>query len=824
LLLLLSLTLPAAASARDAAELRLALRKLTTVGGALYVAAHPDDENTAMLAWLANERLLRTAYLSMTRGGGGQNLIGDEKGPLLGLVRTQELLAARRIDGAEQRFTRAIDFGYSKSPEETLAVWGHEAVLADVVWTIRRFQPDVLVTRFPVTGEGGHGHHTASAQLAEEAFAAAGDPRRFPEQLAHVAAWQPRRIFWNRFSWRPIDPDDPAIAESLRVDLGTYNPLLGRAYTEIAAASRSQHKSQGFGAAERHGTILNYLDLRGGDRASTDPFEGVDMRWSRYPGGERIDALLARAAGEFEPDAPAASIPALLEALVELDRLRATPEWSDIRKPWLGGKRRDLLDAVRDCAGLAIDVAAESSTVVPGGLLPVGVTVVQRSDHPFRLVEVSSPIARAAQAPGMALENNRPVEVALELAVPVSQPFSRPYWLERPPGTDAVEDPGLRGLAEAPAALRIEVVLESPPAGRLRYSLPVVYRWTDRVAGGQERAVDVVPAVAVALDADVHLFPQAEPRPVGVRLRSFAAASGELRLVLPPAWRVEPATVPVRFAAAGEEAQATFRVVPPDVATTAEIGAELALATDGAPAWTAAHRIVEIDYPHLPAQRVVTATSGRAVRADVRHRGESIGYILGSGDEVPEILRQVGYRVHLLSDADLDRGDFSAYDAVVAGIRAYNTRQRLRRAHDDLMRYVESGGTLVVQYNTRDLLVPVPGPRPFEISRDRVTLEDAPVRLLDPADPLLAAPNRITVADFDGWVQERGLYFTEAWDPAYRTVLASGDPGEGEKPGGQLAIRHGEGVFVYTSYSWWRQLAAGVPGAIRAFVNLVSAE
>src|SRR5204863_5488379 len=334
-----------AAHAKTAAEIQLELRKLNVLGSALYIAAHPDDENTAMLAWLANDRLYRTGYLACTRGDGGQNLIGEEKGELLGAIRTQELLAARRIDHAEQMFTRAVDFGFSKNPTETMAIWGHDAVLGDVVWAIRKFQPDVLITRFPVTGEGGHGHHTASAMLAEEAFTAAADPTKYPEQLKYVQVWSPKRIFWNRFSFgRPIDPNDPTVANSLRIDLGMYNPLLGRAYTEIAAESRSQHKSQGFGSAERRGSLLNYFDQLAGDPAATDIFEGIDTTWSRIPGGEAIGKILHQAADEYDPRNPQKSLPLLVQAYAELDHLAANDYARMNKIPWVAVKRRDLAE------------------------------------------------------------------------------------------------------------------------------------------------------------------------------------------------------------------------------------------------------------------------------------------------------------------------------------------------------------------------------------------------------------------------------------------------------------------------------------------------
>jgi LmbE family N-acetylglucosaminyl deacetylase len=827
LTLVLSLTLATQVVAGDAAELQLALRRLGVVGGALYVAAHPDDENTAMLSWLASERLVRTGYLSVTRGDGGQNLIGQETGPLLGLIRTQELLAARRIDGAQQMFTRAVDFGYSKNPQETLATWGHEKVLGDVVWAIRRFQPDVIITRFPVTGEGGHGHHTASAMLAEEAFVAAADPAKFPEQLRYVSPWRAKRIFWNRFTGfgRPVDPNDPALAKSLRVDLGTFNPLLGRAYTEIAAESRTQHKSQGFGSAERRGSILNYFEQRAGDPATTDLFEGVDTSWSRYPGGAKVGAILQRAASTFDENNRAATVPILIEALNALEQLRATPEWSDPAKPWAETKKQDILNAIRDAAGLAIDVAASDSAVTPGADLPVSVTVVNRSDYPFRLSMVASRYAQPSKAPGTKLENNKPVKTDLVLRAPAEHPYSQPYWLQEPPakGLYTVTHQLLVGQPENHFEIPINVSLDDPQMNTLIFTVPAVFRWTDPVKGEQIRSVDIVPPASVKLGSHVYLFPAAKPRPVSVWIRSYGATDGIVSLAMPEGWTSTPASIPVKLAGKGDEARVTFTITPPKGESVAAFRAELKTGER-----TIAQGIVDLDYPHIPAQRILGEATAKVVRADISHRGSRIGYVMGSGDDVPEILRQVGYDVTLLSDTDLDRGDFAQYDAIVAGIRAYNTRDRLKLAHAKLMQYVEEGGTMVVQYNTAnqldDLAVPVPGPYPFKISRDRVTVEEAPVKLLAADHTLLTTPNRITAKDFEGWVQERGLYFPGEWDQKYTPLLATADPGEPERTGGLLAAKHGKGTFVYTGYAFWRQLPAGVPGAIRTFVNLVSAQ
>jgi LmbE family N-acetylglucosaminyl deacetylase len=815
------LLIPAGGFARTAAELQLALKKLTVVGSALYVAAHPDDENTATLAWLSNDRLVRTSYMSLTRGDGGQNLLGDEKGELLGIIRTQELLAARRIDGAEQYFSRAIDFGFTKSPQETLSIWDRNKVLADVVWVIRKVQPDIIITRFPTTGEGGHGQHTASAILAEEAFRLAGDPTKFPEQLKYVGVWQPKRIFWNRFSFQRVDPNAPELADALRIDLGAYDPLLGRSYTEIAAESRSQHKSQGFGAAERRGSLINYLKLTGGDPAKTDPFEGVNLTWSRYAGGEKLGALLQKASETFDPQNPSKTIPALLEALQELDRLGATEAWSPRTNPWIEVKRRELLEAIRGCAGLSIDVTAADSAVTPGGEIGVSVTVVNRSDVPLVLSTVASPYAAPGKAPNVALKNNEPVKTDIVIKVPADVPYSQPYWLRKPPskGMFDVDDQRLIGLAENPAAIPITVSFNVGLMQTLIYTVPAVYRWVDAVRGEQVRSVDIVPPVTADLDERVYLFPDAKPKTVAIKLRDFGgAATGKVSLTVPNGWHVSPESVPLSMQKKGDVADAKFLVTP----AAGETVASLHAAIDG----QLAHQLTTIDYPHIPAQRVFSDADAKIVRIDLKRRGQRIGYIMGSGDEIPDFLRQAGYDVSLLTDADLDAANFTRFDAIVAGVRAYNTRPAMRAAHAKLLAWVQNGGTYVVQYNSlnpQPLLVDPPGPYPFKVTSDRVTVEEAPVKILDAASPLMTTPNKITPDDFNGWVQERAVYFTKDWDPKYQTVLESHDPGEADHAGGELYTRYGKGVFIYTTYVWFRQVPAGVPGAIRQFVNLVSA-
>jgi LmbE family N-acetylglucosaminyl deacetylase len=806
----------------DAAALRLALRKLAVTGNVLYIAAHPDDENTAMLAWLANERLVRTGYLSMTRGDGGQNLIGDEKGERLGVIRTQELLAARRIDGAEQFFTRALDFGFTKNPEETFRIWNHDEILADVVWVIRKFQPDVIITRFPVTGEGGHGHHTASAILAEEAFDAAADPKRFPEQLDRVKPWQTKRLFWNAF----MRPGDAPPANALAVDLGSYNVLLGKEYTEIAAESRTMHKSQGFGSEARRGEVLNYLILRKGAPADKDLLEGVPTGWSRLEGASAISSLVEEANRRFDPEQPAAILPQLLaidDALATLSNDERTAQ-----------KREELRDLIRAATGLWVEAIASEPVVTSGEKLETKVMAVMRGNADLTLdgVEIhrvgdGQRVAASTEA-AKALVKNR--SAMTTLSVDVDAPTTAPYWLVdeplheagQPAGRFNVHDKSQIGRPEnAPA---YEALFNLSSGGkRFTISTPLLYRWTDRVQGEQYRSVTIAPAVTAAFSQSVFLFPNSAPRDVVVSVtnQSAAAREAEVHLNLPSGWTAQPSSQKVSLAGRGANALATFRLTPSSAASSGSIGVDL---RSGEVSDHAARSLVKIDYPHIPIQTLFPTASARAVRSDIKRVGQHIGYIAGSGDEVPRALEQMGYDVHLLTDDEITNHSLQQYDAIVVGVRAFNVRETLENQLAPLLRYVENGGTAVVQYNTVDeTLAKVLGPYPLELSRDRVTVEEAPVRSIEPHHRVLETPNKITAADFEGWVQERGLYFASKWDGRYYAVLSSNDPGEKPLDGGLLVAYYGKGVYIVTGYSFFRQLPAGVPGAYRLFANLVSA-
>lgn len=800
----------------DAAQLRQAIDRLGVVGSALYVAAHPDDENTALLAYLMGEKKVRTAYLSMTRGDGGQNLIGSESGERLGVIRTQELMAARRIDGAEQFFSRAIDFGFSKNADETLEIWGRDSILADVVRVIRTFRPDVIVTRFPPDSTAGHGHHTASAILAEEAFAAAADPARFPDQLKTLAPWQAKRLVWNVF--RRAGDNRPVPPGQASVDLGAYSELLGRSYTEIAGTSRSMHKSQGFGAPERRGSQINTFEPRLGTPTASDLFDGVDLTWARIPGGERVMPLLRKVQEGFDPRAPHASIMALLDLKAAIASLP--------NDPLVETKRDEVNEIVRSCLGLWVDAIAAQPVAPAGEAVRVTVTAINRSPIDATLEKVEMPFGAEAgfAAEGAAVDrgervlaNNQPVIASATVRIPDDAAIGQPFWLRRPAtaGRFVVDDEALLGAAVNPPAMLARLTVRI--AGRrLSFTVPVVYRWTDPVAGERYRPFEVAPAATVELDRDFYLFPDAKPRTVRVTARAAKASlSGRLRLRLPDGWKATPEAHPVTLAGAEAETTVSFSVLPGRGAS--RIGAEFA-----AGGRTFDRRMVRIDYPHIPVQTLYPPADAPLTRADVAHRGSRVGYVMGAGDLVPDALRQIGWEVTLLDPEDLAEGSFAGYDAIVTGVRAFNTRADLRAAHARLMDYANQGGTVVIQYNTADTSLKL-GPYPMRISRERVTVEGAAVRLLDAAHPLLVAPNPIGPADFDGWVQERGLYFASPFDPRYQAVLSSNDPGEPPRDGGLLFTRFGRGAFVYTGYAWWRQLPAGVPGAYRLFANLVSA-
>jgi len=734
-----------------------ALGKLNVLGSVLMIAAHPDDENTAILAYYARGRHMRTGYLSLTRGEGGQNLIGPEQGNLLGLIRTHELLEARQIDGAEQYFTRAIDFGFSKTADETMAKWGHDRILSDIVWVIRRFRPDIVILRFSGTPRDGHGQHQVSAILGKEAFSAAADASRFPEQLKFVQPWKATRLLFNTFNFtQDQEKESAAMKGRIEVDTGEYNPVLGVSYSQIAGMSRSMHRSQGMGAGQRPGPSRNYLVTIAGDapaKDAKDAFDGIDTTWNRVPGGAATGGLLAEAARAFDPHHPDRTLPLLLQAYPLLAAIAASDD------PWARAKLVELHEAIALCAGLWLDANVDQYAAVPGSTVEVKYTALNRSPFPMTLESV------------------------------------------------ALEGVGGVSLADAAGGAHFEIVR------------PARHRYIDRVEGEQTRALTVVPPVALNLPQNVVLFPNNTARKVEIEvLAEMAKASGEVQLALDPGWSAQPQARPFQQSQAGEQMPLSFDVTP---AQGADPPAYLRAATHIGDREVAAGMLV-ISHPPLPPLTVFPPAVVKLVRVEVRTTAHKIGYVMGAGDEMPEAIRQLGCTVTLLGASDLEQRDLSEFDAIVTGVRAYNVRADLRANLPRLLEYVHNGGTLIDQYNVADSnLVPM-GPYKFSLSHARVDVEEAPVAFPNPRNPLLRMPNEITPKDFAGWIQERGLYFASDWDTHYETVLESHDPGEKQQAGGMLYARYGKGVYIFTGYSWFRELPAGVPGAYRIFANILS--
>jgi LmbE family N-acetylglucosaminyl deacetylase len=797
----------------NASEIQLALQKLNVLGRVLYIAAHPDDENTNLMALWANGSLYDSAYLSITRGDGGQNLLGPELGERLGVIRTEELLDARRIDHAKQFFTRAIDFGFSKTADETLRIWDHDKILADVVWIIRNFRPDVIVTRFSPEDQKTHGHHTASAILTQEAFSAAADPNRFPEQLAFVKPWQATRLVWNTspffFTNRnlPFDPTGLTVLEA-----GGYNPLLGKAYTEIAAASLSMHKSQGVGSPPRRGARKEYFKLLEGQPMTSALFEGIDTSWSRVANSESVASQIREIISKFNPADPAASVPGLLKLQQAMSGIQD--------ESWIPEKKAELDNIIAACLGLHVEASTATEAFTPGQTAAIKLEAINRSKVPVILQEVRFPNTGDSNKIDAALPTNELITKDLSCRIPDDAPYSQRYWLRKPGtlGTFAVDDQKLIGLPENPPALPVEIVLQVN-GQELRYLVDTKYRTVDPVAGEIRGALVISPPAFVNVVNSVFVFPTNQPKPVSVRMTTATGpVKGELKLAVPQGWGVSPASIPVDLKAADAEMVATFTVKPPNQNGEGTLRAIVSI--DGR---DYSLERVRISYPHIGVQTLMPPAQAKLVRADIRKKGERIGYIPGAGDDVPESVRQIGYSVKMLSEPEITAKNLAQFSAVVLGIRAYNTQDRISNWLPELFAYVKNGGVAIAQYNTlADLKTNQMGPYPLEISRDRVTDENAQVRVLAPNHPLMNNPNKITPKDFDDWVQERGLYFPNKWDPAWTPILSCNDPNEKPLDGGLLVAKSGKGFFVYTSYSWFRQLPAGVAGAYRLFANMLS--
>lgn len=774
-------------------EMYQKIKKLNVLGSVLYVAAHPDDENTRLIAYFSNGKLYRTAYLSMTRGDGGQNLIGDEQGVELGLIRTQELLSARGIDGGEQFFTRAFDFGFSKGPEETFQIWGEKKILSDVVWIIRKYRPDVIITRFPTTGEGGHGHHTASAILAGEAFDAAGDSTKFPEQLKEgVKVWQAKRLLWNTFSFGSINT---IRYNQFKINAGGYNTLLGESYGEMAAQSRSQHKSQGFGVSASRGVQYEYFKTIKGSEPRENLFDGIDVTWNRIGQGGislMVDDILKNFSIEF----PEKSVPDLLKLY---SRVSALPSGY-----WRNQKLKEISQIVVECSGFFMEAFSRRQFFIPGEEMNFFFSSDNRLGIPVRVESIQF-LGNTLKGESQALGDST-VNWDFEVKLPSTMLISQPYWLRAPmtSGSYTVNDQQLIGKPQNDP-LHLEVTLNFDGTD-ISYNVPIRYKYSDPVKGEVYQPVFIVPPVEIKSVPDIAVSENKTP----VKLDPIVTKNDSSAVVEKVSSRHNADVV--------ESGKNIFYVNKKNQAEEVYYSAKTKSGTYD-------QYKVLIDYPHIPNVIYFPLAQSKLVGVDLKTAGKKAGYIPGAGDKIPDALKQLGYDVTTLKPNDFTLSNLSRFDVIVSGVRAYNIHEWLNGAYPVLMDYVRQGGVLFVQYNTNNNIGPVKakiGPFPFSITRTRVTDEDAPVNFLDPGNGLLHYPNQITEKDFDGWIQERSTYHAANFAGNYKALFSMHDKGESPNAGGLIYCNYGKGRFVYSGLVFFRELPAGNPGAYRLFSNLIA--
>ncbi|NOG45739.1 MAG: PIG-L family deacetylase [Calditrichaeota bacterium] len=791
-------------------EIQAAINKLNVLGSVLYIAAHPDDENQGLLTYMSKGRNYRTAYLSLTRGDGGQNLLGPEKGALFGVIRTQELIAARKIDGARQFFSRAIDFGYSKTAKETLSKWDRETILSDVVKVIRKFKPDIIITRFTEIN-GGHGHHLSSAILAEEAFHAAADPTRFPEQLEILNTWQAKRIFWN--TWQPNKTRPTSASPILSLDLGTYSSLHGMSFREIASKSRSMHKSQGFGSSPPRGVSPDYYELTAGDSANNDLMDGIETSWKRIEGSEDIQNQINKINQKFNLQNPQSIIP----DLVNLYKILLQKESSF----WIEAKKKEVQNLLQMCSGLWLESIAFDESVTPGKSIKIKSAIINRSAFLVKLNSIKLSYLEK-ETVNQQLEENKPTTLISTVTIPKDARFTQPYWLENKPGETMFNvNDEFSGQPEGPPKLHAEINLSFNDV-KLEFVVPVEYRWNDPEDGEQFKPVVILPDVSLSFNENVFVFKDKKYRQINAVVKAKRdSVSGLLKPEIPKGWEIEPHEFQFELTKKNEQSTFAFKIRP---GNNAENGIVKLVATTGDSKFY--DEVIEINYPHIPVQTVLQQAETKLVKLAVNVPELKIAYIMGSGDEIPQALQQIGISVELLSDEDLINANYAQYDAVVCGVRAFNTREKLGLYQKRISEYVEKGGTWIVQHNTRfGIQVAQIGPFPFvSRGRDRISEEDAEMDFLKPAHIVFNYPNKIVDSDFDGWVQERGTYLAESWQGKLSPLLAGNDHGEPAKLGSLLYAHHGKGVFIFSALSMFRQLPAGVPGAYRLFVNMISAK
>ena len=802
----------------NAAAIYNLIEKLNFLGSVLYIAAHPDDENTRLISYLSNEKFARTGYLSLTRGDGGQNLIGPELREQLGVIRTQELLEARKIDGGEQFFSRANDFGYSKNPEETLQIWDKNQVLSDVVWVIRKFQPDVIINRFDHRSPGTtHGHHTASALLSMESFDLANNATAFPNQLKWVKPWQPKRQFFNTSWWfygskEKFDAADKTNLSSLQI--GVYYPSIGKSNQEIAALSRSRHESQGFGSTGSRGEEMEYLEFLKGTSLNNknNIFDGIDTTWNRVKGGAAVGELIQKILKEYDFKNPALSVPNLVKAYAMVQLLE-DEHWKTI-------KTEELKKVIAACSGLYLEGVAENQTATPNSSLNLKIEAINRSDNSMILKNIVSMPEGKNTVLNIELKNNISLNKNLAILLPDSVNYTNPYWLNEKGsvGMYRVNEQQKIGVADIIREVKLVFTIEINGVN-IPFERNVIYKYNDPTKGEIYNPLDIVPEISISIIEKVALFNSSKSKTIGVKIKAGKdSENGILKLDLPSNWKVNPTEIAFALSKKGEEKIVNFEVFPPKNAD--EIIVKVIAIVNGK---SFDKEQININYEHISKQQILKTSEARFIKLDMKTGNEKIAYIMGAGDEVPKSLMQMGYEVTEINPSEITKEKLDNYDVLITGIRAYNTVKELKFKQEILLDFVKEGKTMLVQYNTTDELVTKKiAPFPIKISRDRVTEENAEVRFLAIEHPVLNYPNKITNKDFEGWTQEQGLYYPSEWDQSFTPILSSNDKGETPKNGALLIAKYGKGNYIYTGLSFFRELPEGVSGAYRLISNLIS--
>ncbi len=809
----------------ESGNILMAIKQLPYSASVLYIAAHPDDENNRLLTYLVKDRHIRTGYLALTRGEGGQNLIGKEQGDALGLIRTEELLAARKVDGAEQFFSRAIDFGYSKNPEETLAFWNQRYILSDIVWVIRKFRPDIIIDRFPTTGEGGHGNHTASAILTLDAIRMSADSNAYPEQLEYVKPWKVKKAFWNTFDFGGLNTTS---MDQMHIEVNGYNPVLGLSYGELAAKSRSNHKSQGFGSGSRKGAVSEYFSPIIGKPSTHDLLEGIDTLWTSSPKATEAFALIQNAVDHFTADQPKLVIPDLLKVYQILSRW----EPSSLRTR----KLQEITQIILAASGMLVECTTPKEIYGYNDLCTINIDLIRRSSVNISLskVEILNPVSNKSSLKTLntlSSDLNSHQVLHLETKLLLDSSFStQPYSLIKPHSyfRYEVENKDWISLAKKPCPLQARIYFSVGDL-TLISDYPVQVKIIDPVKGEFFEPVAILPPVSAEANCKIYLFNSLNPtstQKIKISITSIQdSLEGYTTLKLPKGWSSEPQSVALKTGKPSSKQFVEFIIRPPS--SSIQIShidtANIISYVKSKPYLQSIHKI---EYDHIPWIHYTEPSSFKLVSLAIKSPKISVAYFVGAGDYIPEIMAQMGYSVHFLSDEELNLQDLQKYKTVIIGVRAYNVRNSLAFAHSILMNYVQNGGCLIVQYNTTaDLITSQIGPYPFQITRNRITDEKSEVSFTNATSSLLTYPNKISSVDFEGWVQERGLYFpslTEKESP-YKTLLSMHDPKESALNTGIIYAKYGKGIFIYTGLSFFRQLPAGVPGAIRLWDNLINA-